>query len=128
MDLNSPWIAVLAGCILGTLSGLGVGGGSLLILWLTLAAGIDAVTARGISLLFFFPAALLSCILRRRGIPWKRLFPAILLGCLSAGLFSRLSQIIDPTYFRKVMGIVLILTGISELFKKPKKTEGRTEP
>lgn len=122
MDLNSPWVAALAGSILGTLSGLGIGGGSLLILWLTLAVGMDAETAREITLLFFFPAALLSCILRRGEIPWKQLLPAILFGSLAAGLFSRLSQIIDPSHLKKVMGAVLILVGISELFRKPKKS------
>ncbi len=118
MDLGSPWIAALAGAVLGTLSGLGVGGGSLLILWLTLAVGMDAGTARGISLLFFFPAALLSCILRRGQIPWKQILPAVFFGCMAAGIFSWLSQIINPAHLKKAMGAVLILVGVSEVFRK----------
>ena len=122
MDVNSPWVAALAGVVLGTFSGLGIGGGSLLILWLTLAVGMDAEAAREITLLFFFPAALLSCILRRGEIPWKQLLPAMLLGSLAAGIFSQLSQILHPVHLKKLMGAVLILVGISELVRKPQKS------
>ena len=122
MDLNAPWIAALAGSILGTLSGLGIGGGSLLILWLTLAVGMDPETAREITLLFFFPAALLSCLLRRGSIPWKQLLPAMLLGSLAAAFFSRLSRSIDPSHLKKIMGAVLLLVGSSELFRKSQKS------
>ena len=39
--------AVIVGAALGFLAGLGVGGGSLLMLWLTLCAVMDSSTARG---------------------------------------------------------------------------------
>ena len=44
--------------LLGFLTGLGIGGGSLLILWLTQVQGIDQSTARLINLIFFLPGAL----------------------------------------------------------------------
>ena len=58
-------IAVAAGLLTGILSGFGIGGGSLLLLYLTLFAGVDQYQAGGINLLYFIacaPAALYSHI------------------------------------------------------------------
>ena len=55
--LNSFPIALVAGALLGFLAGLGTGGGSLLLLWLTLIIGNESETARTINLLFFLTAA-----------------------------------------------------------------------
>ena len=50
-------IAVLAGAATGVLSGLGVGGGSLLLIYLTNFTGAAQNLAQGINLLYFLPAA-----------------------------------------------------------------------
>ena len=119
-------MALLAGTALGILSGLGVGGGSLLLLWLTLAVHMDASQARLISLLFFFPASLLSCILKRRQIPWKILLPAMAAGSLAALVFSLLARFLDPEIFRKALGLLLVFTGIRQLFPTRHRPEGTT--
>ena len=54
-------ITLLIAALLGFLAGLGVGGGSLLILWLTLVLHTEPAQARPINLLFFLPAAAISC-------------------------------------------------------------------
>ena len=59
-------VAILVGAALGFLSGLGVGGGSLLLLWLTLAAGVPQETARVMNLMFFLPCALIATVFRWR--------------------------------------------------------------
>lgn len=51
--LESFPVALLVSTLLGCLSGLGIGGGSLLILWLTLVLKVDPIVARQINLLFF---------------------------------------------------------------------------
>ena len=50
-------LTLAAASLLGFLTGLGIGGGSLLILWLTMIVGMDAETARVINLMFFLTAA-----------------------------------------------------------------------
>ena len=50
-------IALLAGTITGILSAFGIGGGSLLLIYLTSFAAIDQHQAQGINLLYFLPAA-----------------------------------------------------------------------
>ena len=55
--------AFVVGLLTGVLSGCGIGGGSLLLLWLTLAQDMPQFTAGGINLLYFLacaPAALVS--------------------------------------------------------------------
>ena len=64
--VNGWWFACLAGSVLGFLSGLGVGGGSLLMLWLTLVVGTDPAQARLMNLMFFLPCALGASIFRFR--------------------------------------------------------------
>ena len=53
-------IALLAGTITGILSAFGIGGGSLLLIYLTSFAAIDQHQAQGINLLYFLPAAAAS--------------------------------------------------------------------
>ena len=114
---------LIIGTALGFLSGLGIGGGSLLILWLTLALGMAPDAARTMNLLFFIPSALTAGYFRWRqgAIPFRKILPAILAGCISAFLFSQLSQNLDTALLKKLFGGLLILTGLRELFYKPKR-------
>ena len=57
MELNTVWIAGLAGLVCGILSGFGIGGGSLLMVWMTAAAALDQKTAQAINLLYFLPTS-----------------------------------------------------------------------
>ena len=53
-------IALLAGLATGILSAFGIGGGTLLLLWMTLFAGVEQHTAQGINLLYFLPTAAIA--------------------------------------------------------------------
>ena len=121
--LGSFPVSILVGTVLGFLSGLGIGGGSLLILWLTMVLGMEQETARSINLLFFLPAALISCHFRRKQglLNWKRLLPAIAAGCLGAMTGTWLGNSLDTAVLKKGFGILLIVTGIREVLWKPKK-------
>lgn len=120
--LNSLPAALLVGTLLGFLAGLGVGGGSLLILWLTVVLDVQYPVARSINLLFFLPAALIASFFRCRqgGLSWKRLLPGIAGGCLSTLLFFRLGLVLDLQMLKKGFGLLLLLTGLRELFYRPR--------
>ena len=124
--LTSFPVLLAVGTLLGFLAGLGVGGGSLLILWLTFVMGMEHTVAREINLLFFLPAAIIACLFRwRQGdIPWRSLVPAILAGCIGAGIFTAVSVMLDIQLIKKLFGFLLLLTGVRELLYKPKKKEG----
>ncbi len=121
--VNSFPIAMVMGALLGFLAGLGIGGGTLLILWLTLVLGMDPGTARAINLMFFIAAAgSVSLVrLRQKTIPWKTILPAIIFGCIGAFLLSMLSKFIDTSILKKLFGALLLITGLRELFYRPKK-------
>ncbi len=120
--LNSFPVVLLVGTALGFLSGLGVGGGSLLLLWLTVVLGTDPSTARTVNLLFFLPSALIACAIRyRRGtLKIKPILPAIISGCIAAVIFTCIGSNIDLQLLKKIFGGLLICAGIRELFYRPK--------
>jgi len=121
--LNSFPAAMIAGVLTGYLAGIGVGGGSLLILWLTTVLGMQHGTARAINLMFFLVSAGVVSVFRfRQGkLDLPKILPAIITGAISAGLCSFISKTMDTELLKKMFGILLILTGIRELFYRPAK-------
>lgn len=119
-------VTLLIGTALGFLTGLGVGGGSLLMVWLTAVLGLDAVTARSINLLFFLPGAAIAILFRKRQgtIKWRNVLSPALAGCIAAAVCSHLSTAVDNSWLRKLFGIVLIIAGLREIFWKPKRMAG----
>lgn len=122
--LDSFPILLAVGTALGFLSGIGVGGGSLLVLWLTAVQNTPPETARSINLLFFLPAAVIATLFRwhQGSVNLKALCPAVIAGCISAALFSRIGNMMDSGLLKKAFGMLLIFTGIRELLYKKKRT------
>lgn len=121
--VNSIPITLLAGLILGLLAGMGVGGGSLLILWLTLIQQMDYDASRTVNLLFFLPAGIIASWFNRKqgALQYNKILPAILAGILSAALFSILRRKVDTEGLKTLFGILLLITGIRELLYRPRK-------
>jgi uncharacterized membrane protein YfcA len=111
---------LIAGFLAGILSGFGIGGGTLLMLYLTVFAGIAQKTAQGINLLYFLPTAAASLILHGKNhtVNWRVVPFAVLGGCVTAGLFSYAAILIDLNLLKKLFGGFLVLTGLSELLRK----------
>jgi uncharacterized membrane protein YfcA len=123
--LNNWPVAIIVGTILGVLAGLGVGGGSLLILWLTLILDTPYPEARITNLLFFLPGAAVATFLRAKGkaISLKKIWPSILFGCIGAMLASILGAKIELSLLKKLFGALLLLTGIRELLYRPRNAK-----
>ena len=115
--------AVIVGAALGFLAGLGVGGGSLLMLWLTLIAGIDQNQARLMNLMFFIPCALTACFFHFRQRKLNLSLTAIAAGAGLAGALigNALRLELDPEPLRKALGILFLLCGIRELRYRPRE-------
>ena len=120
--LESLPVSIFVGTALGFLSALGIGGGSLLILWLTLVLGWAPDRARNVNLLFFLPSALVSTWLRGKqgSIDLKQLLPGIAAGCVGAWGMSLLRQRLDPEVLRVPFGILLLGAGAREILYKAK--------
>ena len=123
--LESFLVVLIVGTVLGFLAGIGVGGGSLLIIWLTLVLGMEHTEARVLNLMFFLPSALIASFFRwKQGkLDFKKVLPAILAGCAAAAACSYFSTKLDMALLKKLFGGLLLITGIRELLYKPKKTE-----
>ena len=121
--LNALPVTILIGILLGFLSGLGIGGGSLLILWLTMALQMPPEMARVINLLFFLPCGGIACYVRIRNqtLQLKPILPAILAGCITAAVFSKIAVLTDTALLKKGFGIILIAAGLREVFYRPRK-------
>lgn len=121
--LDSIPFNIIVGAVLGFLSGLGVGGGSLLILWLTLIANVPQEIARSINLMFFLPTALISSLFRwkKGNLQIKKILPAMAGGVVAAVLFTWLSRHISSDVLKAPFGVLLLVTGARELFYRPRK-------
>ena len=122
MELTSPLIAILAGILCGIISGFGIGGGSLLMVWMTAVVSLDQKTAQGINLLYFFPTALAALVfhIKNNMIRLNIVLPAALAGCISAAFAAWISSGIEVDLLRKLFGMFLIVIGITELRNKNK--------
>ena len=109
--------------VLGFLAGLGVGGGSLLMLWLTSIMHMDYGVAKTVNLLFFLPTALIATLFHKKqgSVDIRKILPGIICACIAAAVFSYIGKHMDTTLLKKLFGGILILTGLRELFYRPRK-------
>lgn len=113
-------LPLLIGFGTGILSAWGVGGGTLLLLCMTLFLDVDQSTAQGINLFYFLPTAGMGLIWHRKnGLLEKNILrQAIPLGTLAAIAAAWIATSVDTAFFRKPFGIYLLITGIITLFQK----------
>ena len=117
--------ALLVGLITGVVSGCGIGGGSLLMLYLTVIAGVATNEAAVINLLYFLGCALPAIRthqqnrLIRGDAAWRCLptgLPAAVLGAFVA-------MWLDTGWLHRGFGVFLLYIGFKELFYKEKAEE-----
>ena len=123
--LNYFAITVAVSAVLGFLAGLGVGGGSLLMIWMTVILHFDHPTARTINLLFFIPTAVISSIFHKSSgrLDLKKLSPAIVAGVASAALTGYIGKQMDLELLRKLFAFLLLFTGLREVFYRPRNAK-----
>ena len=120
------WLIPLAvGAATGVLSGFGVGGGTLLLVYLTAVAGVDQHLAQGINLLYFLPAGLLAlpAHIKNGYVEKKALLPCIAAGLTCAALCAWAATGLEADLLRKLFGGFLVLVGLSEILLKGLKKE-----
>lgn len=113
--------AFLAGALTGILSGFGIGGGTLLLIYMTVFAGLEQPLAQGINLLYFLPTAALALPAHvKNGFVEKTiLLPAILSGLVCAALGAWIATGLETALLHRLFGGFLLYVGFSELFRKP---------
>lgn len=122
----SDWLwPLIVGAATGVLSGFGVGGGTLLLVYMTAFAGVEQRMAQGINLLYFLPAGLLAlpAHIKNGYIEKPALIPAIGAGLACAALAAWAATGMEVELLRKFFGGFLILVGLMELFGKVPEEE-----
>lgn len=116
-------LPALAGFGTGILSAWGVGGGTLLLLMMTLFLGVDQVQAQGINLLYFLPTAGISLLEHRKNgyLDREVMRAAIPLGTLTALATAWVATGVDIALFRKPFGVFLLWAGGNMLLQNRKQ-------
>ena len=113
-------IQAVVGALSGVIASMGLGGGFVLLIWLTLHDGMHQRQAQGINLLFFLPIALISVVMHlRSGLIDKRLVFAMIPGGVAGAVLGALaSQMVGNDILRKIYAVFLLFFGLRELFRK----------
>lgn len=111
--------AILSGLFSGIISGMGIGGGTILIPALTMFLNIDQHTAQGVNLLFFIPTAIIALFVHKKNgnLDFKTAVPLMLWGLIGASLGSLLALNLKPELLRRIFGIFLFVMGGYEIYK-----------
>lgn len=106
------------GIISGTVSGTGMGGGTILILILSVFMGIDQHIAQATNLVFFVPTSITAIIttMKDKLINWKIGIPVAIAGIFGAMFGASISVNMDVNHLKKYFGIFLILITIYEIY------------
>lgn len=120
-----PVIQAVVGFAAGVIASMGLGGGFVLMVWLTMFAGIEQRAAQGINLLFFLPIALLSLIIHiKGGLINKRLLKKYILGGIIGAILGTLAaQLVASALLGKLFSLFLLAFGVRELFSAGKKPQ-----
>ena len=112
-------ISLIISFFISILSGLGVGGGGLFVIYLALFTETPQLTIQGINLAFFLFSASASLIvhLTRRKIFFLAVIVMSFFGVIGALGGSVLSRYVGQELLRKAFGIMLIFAGSLSLVK-----------
>lgn len=110
----------LAGLLAGMAGAMGLGGGSVLLLYLTLIAGVSQLTAQGINLMFFLPCALASALFSLKAglIDKKQALLGIAVGLPGAVAGCVLAGWLGGDWLRTLFGVYMLALGLRELLRK----------
>lgn len=114
---------ILIGILSGIVTGLGMGGGSILILILTTFLNTEQHTAQAANLIFFIPTAITAIIVhfKNKNVDkqvGKKLLYSSMVG---SAVGAYLTSLVKAQNLRKYFGIFLLVVGILEIIDTIKK-------
>lgn len=110
-------VLLLVGLVSGICGSMGLGGGSVLIVYLTVFAGAEQLAAQGINLIFFLPTAAVALfIYSKKGIiKWRIIFPIMLVGTAATVVSGFFVGLFKAELLKKLFGVAIVVYGVYEL-------------
>jgi uncharacterized membrane protein YfcA len=110
----------IAGFLAGLTASMGLGGGFILIIYLSVFKGAEQSAAGGVNLLFFLPIAFVSSLIHlKNNLIEKTIIPAVCLaGSIGAAGGVLLMKSLDESVLRKLFAALLIIVGLREILRK----------
>ena len=115
-------LSILIGFASGIISGMGIGGGTLLIPALVFIVGTKQQIAQSINLIVFIPSAIAALFvhIRKHNIEKGLLLKLAITGCIGAAIGSLLAVNLNSNLLKRFFGIFLLIMGIYEIASKSK--------
>lgn len=122
-------VAMLSGFLSGIISGMGIGGGTILIPALTMLTDANQHIAQGVNLLYFIPTAIAALLIHKKNdtLELKTAFPIIVFGIAGAALGAFVALRLNSVLLRRLFGIFLFLMGAYEIYKGFQKNKENAE-
>lgn len=119
-DIKMTDSVCIAALLSGILGSMGFGGGSVLIIYLTLFLSVEQKAAQGINLLFFIPCAVISvlCNLKNNLVKLRVALFVALGGVIGVILGSLVLSRLESELLGKIFGGFIVIMGIITLFSK----------
>ena len=110
---------IIFGIIAGTISSLGMGGGTILILLLSVFLGIEQHVAQATNLIFFVPTSITAIIMniKNKKINWKISKDIIIYGIIGALFGSYISNYLPNEKLKKLFGIFLLFIAFFQIYE-----------
>lgn len=110
---------ILSGLLSGIISGMGIGGGTILIPALTMLIGVNQHIAQGVNLLYFLPTAAVALFVHKKNnaLALKLAIPIVLFGIGGAALGAFVALKLEASLLRRLFGIFLFFMGSYEIYK-----------
>lgn len=111
-------IEILTGFVSGIVSGTGMGGGTILILCLSIFLGIDQKIAQATNLIFFIPTSIAAIYvnIKEKKINFKVAKIIIFWGIIGSIIGAAIAQKMDTKLLKKSFGIFLAFIAIHEIY------------
>jgi len=109
-----------AALLAAALTGMGVGGGGILVLWLTFVMGVEQLSAQGINIVFYICASAASLIvhIKNRKLPVVPVLIMAGIGAVGAVGGCIVADIIEADLLRRLFGGLLAVAGVVLLFRR----------
>ena len=116
-------ITIIIGLVSGIISGMGIGGGTILIPALVFILNTNQHVAQCTNLYYFIPTAIAALIvhIKNKNIDFKIAWRIILFGVIGAVVGSYIATAISTDILKKIFAVFLFIMGITQLFPKKGK-------